>query len=373
MERTIIDILRKGNQELFHSSMIAWLLDPTKDKEHGIGNKFIEKLVEKIGRSDLIEVLKTGTPLKVRTEVPGYKSRYDIEIKIGDKTVIFENKTKSIGESSQLQWYKKNNENLILVALGFCDVSFSLTEDDKSNFPFLTYYDILEILNCCPKVIDGDPFKILREQYRIFLDRELKLLQLITDCYVHGKINLQKDIQEKTSQDDLYSENDKRFINLFFLGKIQEYLMSKVLWQGMKWTSDKNMISGVWMATLNGLPKTYQISPQIQNLFQQDEGIWFHVELGEGVFASKHEDLVGNIQLKCWLKTTNKYDFFNEFIKICQPKQELNESMVKRKSGSSFYLIKRNIFKKDLVFPEFEKILIDFMKRFGGFDQTDIN
>lgn len=31
--RTIIDILRKGNQELFHSSMIAWFLDPHGEHE----------------------------------------------------------------------------------------------------------------------------------------------------------------------------------------------------------------------------------------------------------------------------------------------------------------------------------------------------
>ncbi len=32
-DRTIVDILRKGNQELFHSAMVAWLLDPAA--EHG--------------------------------------------------------------------------------------------------------------------------------------------------------------------------------------------------------------------------------------------------------------------------------------------------------------------------------------------------
>jgi hypothetical protein len=30
-ERTIVDILKKGNQEQFHSAMIAWLLDTGGD------------------------------------------------------------------------------------------------------------------------------------------------------------------------------------------------------------------------------------------------------------------------------------------------------------------------------------------------------
>ena len=36
---TMIDVLRRGNQELFHSSMIGWLLDP--NAEHGFGSAFL--------------------------------------------------------------------------------------------------------------------------------------------------------------------------------------------------------------------------------------------------------------------------------------------------------------------------------------------
>src|SRR4051794_13722152 len=42
--RTIIDILRKGNQELFHSSIIAWLLDPLA--EHGLDTGFLNAFAE---------------------------------------------------------------------------------------------------------------------------------------------------------------------------------------------------------------------------------------------------------------------------------------------------------------------------------------
>ncbi len=45
-DRTLIDILRKGNQELFHSSMIAWLLDPLA--EHGLGTGFLDAFAEMV-------------------------------------------------------------------------------------------------------------------------------------------------------------------------------------------------------------------------------------------------------------------------------------------------------------------------------------
>ena len=58
--RTIIDILRKGNQELFHSSMIAWLLDP--QAEHGIDDEFLKgfgHLVAERGCGSMSAALRT--------------------------------------------------------------------------------------------------------------------------------------------------------------------------------------------------------------------------------------------------------------------------------------------------------------------------
>ena len=40
--RTIVDILQRGNLELFHSSMVAWLID--RKGEHGKGRSVLEKL-----------------------------------------------------------------------------------------------------------------------------------------------------------------------------------------------------------------------------------------------------------------------------------------------------------------------------------------
>ncbi len=56
--RTLVDILRKGNQELFHTSIISWLLDP--EAEHGFGTTFLNELSEllsKKGHNSLKEEL----------------------------------------------------------------------------------------------------------------------------------------------------------------------------------------------------------------------------------------------------------------------------------------------------------------------------
>ena len=42
--RTIVDILKRGNLELFHSSMVAWLID--SKGEHGKGTSVLAKLAE---------------------------------------------------------------------------------------------------------------------------------------------------------------------------------------------------------------------------------------------------------------------------------------------------------------------------------------
>src|ERR1700722_7534547 len=124
MRRTIIDILRKGNQELFHSSIIAWLLDP--NGEHGYGAGFLDafaRLVEEKGDSRFQAALQASPAVKITTEAPGRKSRYDIKLEIGSTLVVIENKTKSLGDDPQFEKYM--SANTVLVALGLCNLSFS--------------------------------------------------------------------------------------------------------------------------------------------------------------------------------------------------------------------------------------------------------
>jgi hypothetical protein len=44
-DRSVIAMLRKGNQELFHPTMVGWLLDPTA--EHGYGSGFLDAFADR--------------------------------------------------------------------------------------------------------------------------------------------------------------------------------------------------------------------------------------------------------------------------------------------------------------------------------------
>lgn len=170
--RTIIDILRKGNQELFHSSIIAWLLDPRA--EHGYGPAFLDafaRLVEDKGDPRFRAALQGPSVVKITTETTGKKSRYDIRLEIGGTAVVIENKTKSLGDDPQFEQYK--GENTVLVALGLCDMSFS--EMVKGKYPLVTYANLLAILDGLPDP-PGSDFKVLVNHYRQFLRRELAVL-----------------------------------------------------------------------------------------------------------------------------------------------------------------------------------------------------
>lgn len=104
--RTIIDILKKGNQELFHSDMLAWMMNP--EAEHGMGNYMLRSIADLLadrGDRTLVDLLAQGLPT-IQTEVSKSKHRYDIVVCVGKITVIFENKTKSVGADLQLGAYE---------------------------------------------------------------------------------------------------------------------------------------------------------------------------------------------------------------------------------------------------------------------------
>src|SRR5690349_13445615 len=91
MNRTIIDILRKGNQELFHSAMVAWLLDP--QGEHAYGAAFLHgfaEAVERKGYPKFHSALR-GATATITTEATARKSRHDIRLMIGKTFVVIEN------------------------------------------------------------------------------------------------------------------------------------------------------------------------------------------------------------------------------------------------------------------------------------------
>src|SRR5678816_1671896 len=106
MSRNVIDIFAKGNQELFHSAFLAWLMKD--DEDHGLGKSFRSRI---LGRIPEALGYDANGEYAVHTEFSSGRSRFDIMLRpIGvaneKKGLVFENKIKSFGSLLQLEQYK---------------------------------------------------------------------------------------------------------------------------------------------------------------------------------------------------------------------------------------------------------------------------
>jgi PD-(D/E)XK nuclease superfamily len=378
--RTMIDILRKGNQELFHSSMIAWLLDPKA--EHGLGARFLEGFANKLARADggsskLKEAVKVSPDVSVRTESSFLKSRYDIEIHFGDERIIVENKTKSVGEAPQLDRYKGTGAET--VALGLSDVSFTLTESDRSKHHLILYRDVLDILR---KLESRDPsadkFAMLIEDYREYLERELSLQEAIVECYEVGKRDARQQILD-TLEAGSPTENDRRFLSLFLLENFQRAclldLRDNPRWEGAEWRTDKNHPSGVWLANDAKPPTRYSFVDPIKELCRKRSAmLWFHVELKSGVFErDPPAEQVGELQLRCSTRSPEQDNQrFLEELKKEYPSGGEEERCYRTskpgKTDGTFYVARKYLSEGELVFGRLEESLTSFCEGFGSFD-----
>lgn len=365
--RTIIDILQKGNQELFHSTMIAWLLDP--NMEHGLGRILLDGIAAKLdarGFQRFKQVLDSTKTVRVRTEVARSKSRYDIEISGGDSLIVLENKTKSCGEEPQFEDYIRKNPDAILVALGLCRESFFHGVEQK--YPLITYGDVLQILQDVP--IPNNDWGILIKHYIRFLQREISFLELIIQCYEKGDISKHGDIVEIIK---VGTENDSRFLNLFLLEKFHRRLKSGTKFDGFEWHSNKNQISGVWLASYFSQPRNYNFTAEIETLQRNNSAeLWFHIELGKGIGAEVPSDIAGTFQLRVSVRAPTEVDNFRlleEFSQIRNLRPDEDSPKKVKKSAGTFYLVSKKIYKQDLILDNLEKNFTEFCERFGAFRQ----
>ncbi len=357
--RNIIDLLRKGNQELFHSSMIAWLLDP--NAEHSLGRQFLIKFAEKVDNK-LLELAKSSSRIKVNTEEKSSKGRYDIAIHFGDTKAVIENKTKTIGYDAQLDRYK--DEKTIVVALGLCDVSYM--QSVTKNYPFLTYRDILEIIKDLHLPKQNDKFSMLISDYQEFLEREFDILDMIDEYYVKGNLECHAQVNDY-DQEKLYTDNDWRFWNLYLLEKFRRFLEVSQYWKNSGWSTSKDMISGVWLANLGSAPSIYSFKPTIEHLhIEKTEGMWFHIELNPGIQAAKLEDEAAQIKLKC-RSLLPKESFIREFKSVYETEKGEYFTTRRKTKDVEFYIIQIKLSKKELQFKQLEERLTAFARQFGSF------
>lgn len=99
-------------QELMHSRLLAFLLDP--NESHGLGTSFLEGFLQKVSEStDSVSLPSGGSDLRqatVRTEVPTGDGRMDILLtdKASQWAMMIENKIATTEHSNQLDRYYRS-------------------------------------------------------------------------------------------------------------------------------------------------------------------------------------------------------------------------------------------------------------------------
>jgi len=369
-QRTIIDILRKGNQELFHSSMIAWLLEP--HAEHGLGAGFLDgfaALLHAKGAPELQVALDRELPIRVLTEQTAGTGRYDIVLDCAQLgKVVLENKTKSLGEDSQLRRYADRNKGVHVVALGLCEESFSR----KQELRMVRYGEVRNIL---ASVVDqADPeFGVLVRHYLAFLHRELHTLDLITDVYGSGQLERHAELSDRLALSQVHTENDRRFLDSVLLERFHRHLEDQVpTLAQLDWHVYKNDRSGVWMADYRtdyaALPRPYRFRPELRAIREDvpHAKFWIHLELWNGATGGKLDAQAGILQLRAGSEGDNRQvcDRVRDTVGIEGPEVFMNKPNPKSKS---FGLIKSPIQRRELVFDALADRLVAFYERFGSF------
>ncbi|HUT01672.1 MAG TPA: PD-(D/E)XK nuclease family protein [Phycisphaerae bacterium] len=362
--RTFIDVLQHGNRELFHSAMVAWFLDP--GAEHSLGDRFLRSFAERIrpvGSAARAALLAAVAPT-VRTEVHAHRGRYDIEVSCGDSRVVIENKTKSVGDPTQLDRYK--GEQTHVIALGLCEASYD--QNVRGDYPVMTYQSVLDVLDDLHPA--GSEWAVLANHYRAFLRRELCLLAAVRACYEQGDLSRDAEIAAALADERLYSENDVRFLHLVMLQYFSEYLATRPVWRGTEWSLDKNMRSGVWLANFRHLPGGFTFSQPIQQAIgDTGAGLWFHVELwrGLGLRARSWDDVAGCLQLRCYAKGRDPASVRERFQQAYEIGQSEAWTARTKKSSETYFLVRRELKKSEFVFGSLEAALRSFMAGFGSF------
>jgi hypothetical protein len=359
--RTIIDLLRRGNQELFHSSMIAWLLDRSKDAEHGLGDRFCCAVAERLserGLGSLREALAREAEVQVLTEQRDGRNRYDILLHWSDGRIAFENKTKSIGSPAQTDRYERAAE---VVPLGWCDVSFQFEDRHDRAKRLLTYGELLEVLDevCADASVGTSPFTVLRDQYRDFLRRELGILDLIKRGFRDDDVATRAELAVQLAEPGRYPENDIRFFNLFHLASFWAWLG-----EGSDWGTlmNKDQPTGAWLASWPSERGSFRFADWVRALGSEDASYWFHLQLHPGLTVTGPDAEVGCIQLRTNASPVG--DVRAAFRAAFQPRLVGEYRFGGGRGGATYFLLQRPLRASDLGFVRLKEQFLDFRSQF---------
>ena len=359
--RTIIDILKRGNLELFHSSMVAWLID--SKGEHEKGTSVLTKLAETLSRKGKPELEKAlangGGEVRTEVEVKRGNHRYDIWLKLPDTEVVFENKTKTVGNELQLQSYQE--KEVIVVALGLCDESFADTVAEK--FPLLTYKDVLAAIKAtADDRVETGAFGTLVEQYTQYLERELEIIELVRNLILCPEEADRQFLAKKVGGQKLYDENSRRFWNMIILEQCRRILNKQEMWENTKWERNKDAQSGVWLA---GLPCDFVFSEPLRQCAEDfGASLWFHAELRVDALMDPDTDKVGMLQLRSEVKDKRNKEFAKQFQEQYKASGNYRPANQIQQKWSTFYVVRRPLQADDLPGEGIAKALTEFAQTF---------
>lgn len=148
----LFDVLKISHAEIRHSNMLAWLFDANEN--HGIGDRFIKKIIQKIAENDRQKRYDVFQLLLLDFySFTVYREWNNIDLLIvsdEEKTAfVIENKVGSNEHSNQLNRYRKicekaypeyNKIYLFLTPQG-------MPPSDTENWSVLTYNEVVETLS----------------------------------------------------------------------------------------------------------------------------------------------------------------------------------------------------------------------------------
>jgi hypothetical protein len=216
----LINIFARGNQELFHSAFLAWLMD--RSAEHGLGTQFVQAMLT---RSGLASLYKSDCDFDPLTEHSAGRLRFDILLRPrgpcnGRAGVVFENKVKSFGLHSQLQNYREAGYDVVALAL----LPETLDDDSKRAFPLVPYSEIRDILKGLA-LEDGNPYHFIIREYWSHLDATLTTYDALR-MYCMAEISWATFKKQLSSAlvDVTLRDNDIRTFTFFYYENFRRYL-----------------------------------------------------------------------------------------------------------------------------------------------------
>ena len=185
----IFDVLKASRNEIRHSNMLSWLLNPNEN--HGLGDAYLRGIIQRLvendssGRYDVIKML-----LLDMYSFSVYREWKNIDILLvssEEKVLIaIENKVGSCEHSNQLNRYRE------ILERNYADykrIHVFLTPDgeepsDVENWDILTYTDIIQVLEGLYNKLDIQPdVKVMIRDYIQVVRRDIvEDEQLIEIC-----------------------------------------------------------------------------------------------------------------------------------------------------------------------------------------------